>query len=376
MRIRRVTTAAAAIAVAAALVAPTGALSPANAAVNAKTAQSAAAFGGIKGLVAACKKEGQLNVIALPRDWANYGAILDSFKNKYKVKIDEQQPTASSQDEINAANQLKGTKRAPDVFDIGQAVKDANIPMFAPYKVVNWNQIPDGLKDKNGRWVGDYGGYMAVGYDANRVPAPTTLEDLMKPAYKGVVALNGDPRKAAAGMNGVFMATLASGGTLDDITKGVDYFKRLKAAGSMVLVDPTPATVQSGQTAVVFDWDYNHTGQVEKLKAVGIDWKIFIPKGVALNGGYFQAINKDAPHPACARLWQEHLYSPESQNNWLKGGSRPVMADAMAKAGTINKTLWAALPKVTGKPVTASSAQTTKAAEYLAANWAAAVGAA
>ena len=51
-------------------------------------------------------------------------------------------------------------------------------------------------------------------------------------------------------------------------------------------------------------------------------------------GYYFQAINKDAPHPAAARLWQEFLYSDEGQNLWLKGGARPVRADAMVKAGT------------------------------------------
>ena len=31
-------------------------------------------------LVDAAKKEGELNVIALPRDWANYGELLDGFK--------------------------------------------------------------------------------------------------------------------------------------------------------------------------------------------------------------------------------------------------------------------------------------------------------
>jgi hypothetical protein len=39
---------------------------------------------------------------------------------------------------------------------------------------------------------------------------------------------------------------------------------------------------------------------------------------------YVQAINKDAPHPAAARLWQEFLYSDEGQNIWLQGFARPV----------------------------------------------------
>ncbi len=47
--------------------------------VNAGEATSAADFGGMEGLVEAAKKEGELNVIALPPDWANYGAIIKAF---------------------------------------------------------------------------------------------------------------------------------------------------------------------------------------------------------------------------------------------------------------------------------------------------------
>ena len=65
-------------------------------------------------------------------------------------------------------------------------------------------------------------------------------------------------------------------------------------------------------------------------------------------GYYFQAINKDAPHPAAARLWEEFLYSDEGQNLWLAGGARPVRADAMVEAGTIDKDKYDALPAVTG----------------------------
>ena len=60
-----------------------------------------------------------------------------------------------------------------------------------------------------------------------------------------------------------------------------------------------------------------------------------------LGSYYVQAISKDAPHPAAARLWQEFLYSDEGQNLWLKGGARPVRADAMEKAGTIDAAAFA-----------------------------------
>ena len=76
--------------------------------MDAKTATSAEAFGGMAALEAAAKAEGELNVIALPPDWANYGEIIDTFGKKYGIKVNSDQPDAGSADEINAAKTLKG----------------------------------------------------------------------------------------------------------------------------------------------------------------------------------------------------------------------------------------------------------------------------
>jgi putative spermidine/putrescine transport system substrate-binding protein len=339
---------------------------------KAAEATSASAFGSFDDLVAAAKKEGALNVIALPPDWANYGNIIKAFEKKYDIKVTSAQPDASSADEITAAKQLKGQDRAPDVFDLGPAVATANTALFAPYQVQTFGEIPAELKDPKGTWVNDYGGYMSIGYDSSKVPAPTSVADLLKPAYKGKVALNGDPTQAGAAFSGVVMAALGSGGSADDIAPGVEFFKKLKAAGNFLPVDPTPATIESGQTPVVIDWDYLNVSQGEKLTGK-VDWKTVVPANAVVGSYYVQAISKDAPHPAAARLWQEFLYSDEGQNLWLAGGARPVRADAMEKAGTIDKAAFAKLPAVSGTPVFQTDAQTTKAKEYLAANWAKAV---
>lgn len=343
---------------------------PDAAGASAASATSAADLGGMEALVAAAKTEGQLNVIALPPDWANYGEIITAFGTKYGIKVNSAQPDASSQDEINAADQLKGQDKAPDVFDLGGAVASANVAKFAPYKVATWADIPDTLKDANGAWTNDYGGYMSIGYDSSKVPAPAAVADLLKAEYKGKVALNGDPTQAGAAFSGVAMAALGNGGSADDIAPGVEFFAKLKAAGNFLPVDPTPATVESGQTPVVFDWDYLNVAQAKKLPT----WKTVVPAGAVLGSYYVQAISKDAPHPAAARLWQEFLYSDEGQNLWLKGGARPVRAEAMEKAGTIDATAYDALPKTEGTPVFQTDAQTTKAKEYLASNWAKAIG--
>ena len=86
--------------------ASSGSSSSSGSSTNAATATSAATFGGMNGLVAACKEEGTLNVITLPANWANYGTIMKDFTAKYGIKINDANPDGSSQDEINAMQQL------------------------------------------------------------------------------------------------------------------------------------------------------------------------------------------------------------------------------------------------------------------------------
>jgi len=322
-------------------------------------------------LVAAAKKEGTLNVIALPPTWANYGAIINTFEQKYGIKINSALPAGSSQQEVNAVKSENGTAKAPDVLDIGLAVALANTSLFAPYKVSTWSDIPTAQKDASGLWYEDYGGYMAIGY-SSKFGTITSLNQLLGPQFHNAVALNGNPTSANAALNGVMMANLASGGTADNIADGVDFFSKLKKAGNFSPVQATGATIKAGTTPVVFNWDY-----LNLPSYVGVsNWKVFIPDNAVLGGYYAQAINKQAPHPAAARLWEEFLYSQAAtggQNLWLQGGARPVEQQAMQSNGSLNASAASKLPTVTGTPVFLTQPQNTAAANYLAANWAKAV---
>jgi putative spermidine/putrescine transport system substrate-binding protein len=257
-------------------------------------------------------------------------------------------------------------------MDIGMAVALANTNLFAPYEVSTWSSIPAAQKEPTGLWVQDYGGYMAVGY-SSKFGTITSLNQLLGPQFKNAVALNGNPTSANAGLNGVMMASLAEGGSPGSISAGVSFFEKLKKAGNFSPVSATGATIKAGTTPVVFNWDY-----LNLPSYVGVsNWKVFIPQNAVLGGYYAQAINKGAPHPAAARLWEEFLYSQSAtggQNLWLQGGARPVEQVAMTSNGSINTSAAAKLPAVTGSPVFLSPSQSTSAADFLAANWAKAVG--
>jgi putative spermidine/putrescine transport system substrate-binding protein len=326
-----------------------------NTKTGAASATSAQDAGGLDALVAAAKAEGTLNVITLPRDWANYGEIMDTFSKKYGIKVNDDNPDGSSQDEINAVKSLKGQDRAPDVLDLGGAFAQSGAKegLFAPYKVQTWADIPDNQKDTDGAWYNDYGGYISIGCDAKKIPVcPQTFADLKRPQYKGKVALNGDPTKSGSAFAGVFAASLAGGGSFTNIQPGIDYFAALKKSGNYIPVESTPATIEKGETPISIDWDYLNAGYTKELAAKGIDWKVAVPADGIYGNFYCQAINKTAPHPAAARLWQEYLYSDEGQNLFLKGSARPVRLPKMTASGKADATLVAALP-----PVDAAKAQ-------------------
>ncbi len=194
------------------------------------------------------------------------------------------------------------------------------------------------------------------------------MAQLADPAYKGKVALNGDPTQAAAAFAGVWSAAIAKGGSLDDISPGIDFFASLKKSGNLLSNDVTPSTIQSGQTPIVIDWDYNTVAQTAENKA-RFDFKVAVPSDGLFASFYTQAINKNAPHPAAARLWEEFLYSDEGQNLWLKGGSRPVRLPAMEKAGTADAAALKALPQVSGDVTYPTDAQATAAQKTLAEQW-------
>jgi putative spermidine/putrescine transport system substrate-binding protein len=298
--------------------------------------------------------------------------MLETFSEKYDIEINSANPDGNSQDELNAVESQRGQDRAPDVLDLGtnfarQAKAEG---LTAPYQVETWEEIPEDQKDPEGHWYNDYGGYISFGCNASVIAeCPTTYADLLDPQYAGQVALNGNPTSAAAAFSGVWAASLANGGSLDDIGPGIDFFAQIKDAGNFNPVEITPATIQSGETPISIDWDYLNASFTETFAEEGVEWEVHVPSDGLFGGYYSQAISKFAPHPAAARLWQEFLYSDEGQNIWLGGGARPVRLPAMEEAGTADTEALAALPEVSGTAEFPTAEQETAAQQVVGERW-------
>lgn len=339
--------------------------------VDAATATSAADFGGIDGLVAAAKQEGQLNVVALPEDWANYGKIIAGFEEKYGITVNSASPDASSAEEIQAAENLKGQDTAPDVFDLGAAVALANTDRFAAYKVETWDDIPAENKEASGLWVNNYSGIMSLGYDADKLPEPKQIDDLLGADFKGAVTLNGDPSQAGAAFAAIGSIAALNGGGVDDFGPGIDFAQKLRDAGNFLTLDPTPATIASGETPAVFDWSFNNIAAAADTPS----WKTTVLDGPVYVSFYNEAINKDAPNPAAARLWQEWIFSDDAQALFLEGNAVPVRVAALEASGAADAKLIEAATFGTESAdwVSPTQEETDTANALLAERWAAVV---
>ena len=237
-----------------------------SAAAPAASGDTTAAAGGancgttVDEIATAAKAEGQVNLIALPDTWANYKGILDSFKSKYGIKAPVANPDASSADELTAIETLRGQPDMPEVVDVGPSFTSQMVDKgyAETYKPTVWDEIPDNLKDPDGKWVAAYYGVLSIASNTTLVKnPPQTWADLKKPEYKGQVTINGDPREAGAAFAAVMAASLANGGSFDDIMPGIQFFADLKKAGNLQQIDVTEAAVLSGDVPIALDWTYN-----------------------------------------------------------------------------------------------------------------------
>ncbi len=297
-------------------------------------------------ITAKAKEEGRVQLIAVPDDWANYKGHFAEFEEKYGVKIDVASPDASSAEELQSVKTLKGQATQPDVLDIGYSFTTPAIDqgLIEAYKPSNFEKIPTELKDPDGMWVGAYYGVISMGVNTDMVDAPKTFKDLLDPKYKGKIALPGDPRKGASSIATVMAASLANGGSLDDIEPGIDYFQKLADSGNLVNITSPAAALSTGEAAVVFDWNYNLIGAKDQIEQSGINFEMIVPSDGVYGNYYAQPVTVNSPQPNAGRLWVDWLTSDEGSEQYALGGAVPARYQELKDAGKLSDKALSMLP--------------------------------
>jgi len=303
-------------------------------------------------LIAACKQEGMLTIIATPPNWANYGEIFYDFQATTGVAINSLNPNAGSGDELAAIEANKSNKgpQAPDIVDVGYSFGDQGVKAgdYMPYKGTYWSKLPAttlGIPtyDPDGKWVIGYYGIMVIETNTAVVKnPPKNWSDLLKPDYKGQVALAGPPTTSNQAIMAIFAASLANGGSLDNAQPGLDFFKKLNDAGNFVPVVAKVGTIAQGATPIELAWNYNALGDQQQL-AGNPPLEIDYPSP-SIGGAYVQAISAYAPHPNCAKVWMEIIQSDQGQLAWIKGGAAVVHEADMISRGAVPAAVLKTLP--------------------------------
>lgn len=297
-------------------------------------------------IVSLAQDEGEVRLIAYPETWANYKGHFEEFEEKYGVDILVDSPDASSAEELEAVKNLRGQDNQPDVLDIGYSFTSPakSQKLIEEYRPSNWDSIPDNLKDPEGEWVGAYYGVLSVAVNTDEVDVPTSFEDLKDPQYRGKVALPDDPRQGASAIATVFAASLANGGSLDDIQPGIDYFSELAEIGNLVPISDASSALTTGEAAVVFDWNYNWSGRVEQLQKDGVNFETTVLEDGVFGNYYAQPVTISSPHPNAARLWVDWLTSDEGAEQYALGGAIPARFTELVEEGKLSDEALANLP--------------------------------
>jgi len=326
-------------------------------------------------LIAAAKTEGSLTTIALPHDWANYGEIIETYKSKYGLSVNELDPNAGSSDELTAIENNKESKgpQAPDVVDIGvgHTVNAMAKGLLAKYKLSTYDTIE--MKDPDGYWWAEYYGVLAFEVIKDAFSkVPQDWEDLLDPEYKGKVAMAGDVLKSNESVMTVFGAGLSRSG--GDITKaaemGLQFWKEMNDAGNFIPVIADQGTIAQGETPLTVEWDYLGLANRDKL-AGNPDLEVVVPKTGVIAGPYAGGISAYAPHPYAARLWWEFVMSDEGQNMYLKGYAHPIRFNDMVKRGVVPQAMLDKLPPAENyaKATFLTVDQLQTATKYITENW-------
>jgi putative spermidine/putrescine transport system substrate-binding protein len=301
----------------------------------------------------AAKCEGEVNIIAIPHDWANYGKAIEGFTAKYGIKFNENNPDAGSADELEAIRANKGNKgpEVPDTVDvgIGYGPKSKEEGLCSKYFLSTWDTIP--IKDPEGYWFAEYYGILTFETIEGAAEPPADWEDLLKPEYKGKVAMAGDVLKSNESVMTVMAAGISRAGGIDDTVesataaaqKGLEFWKDMVDAGNFIPVIAGIGTISSGETPVTMQWDYLSLGNRDSL-AGNPNLIITVPPSGNVAGPYIGFVSAYAPHPYAGRLWYEYLMSDEGQLIWLSGYAYPIRYNDMAARGVIPADLAAKLP--------------------------------
>jgi putative spermidine/putrescine transport system substrate-binding protein len=257
-----------------------------------------------------------------PPQWADFASMLKAIKGDlgYDIPFDNKNSGQS-------LSQLLAEKSNPVAdtvyYGVNFGMKAKGLDVIEPYKPQGWDQVPAGLKDPDGYWTTIHSGTLGLFVNVDALggkPVPACWKDLLKPDYKGMVGYL-DPPSAAVGFVGAVAVNNALGGSDQDWTPAIKYFKGLYDNGAIVPKQTSYARVVSGEIPILFDYDFNayRAKYTEKGK-----FEFVIPCEGTVVFPYVVSLVKDAPDKEKAKKVLDYYLSDKGQAIWTNAYLRPA----------------------------------------------------
>lgn len=280
-------------------------------------------------LVGCQKKSNVVITYNTPQDWVNWGNVLVEFTKATNVTAPNDNKNSGQ-----SLTALIAEKKAPlcDVVYLGisfgpQAEKEG---VLESYKHPYFENIDATLKDDEGLYSTVHYGSIAILANTEALgglPVPQSWADLQDPMYKGMIGML-DPTSAAIGYSAAVAVNEAMGGSLDDFSPAIEYFKKLNENDVVYPMQTSTAKLLKGEIPILIDADFNGYGL--KYDQNG-PIEVVIPEEGSLKIPYVVGVVKDCPDKENAKKLVDYLFSDEGQALFAKGYVRPINSSALTE---------------------------------------------
>ncbi len=259
-----------------------------------------------------------------PPQWADWSSMLKAIEAKLGYKVPHDNKNSGQ-----TLSQLLAERAAPvaDVayYGVTFGIKAAAEGVAAAYKPAGFEDIPEGLKDPDGRWFTIH--YGTLGLFVNKdalgdIPVPACWADLLKPEYSGMVGYL-DPSSAFVGYAGAVAVNRAFGGSLDNFDPAIKFFRELAKNDPLVPKQTSYARVVSGEIPILFDYDFN--AYRAKYTEDG-KFEFVLPCEGTIVVPYVMSLVANAPHPDKGKTILDFILSDEGQAIWTNAYLKPARA--------------------------------------------------
>jgi ABC-type Fe3+ transport system substrate-binding protein len=306
-------------------------------------ARAAAQSGPLQDLIEGARREGQLVLIGGEGTFGGTEAIrrlADGYNRLYGLNVNVQFTPGPSMPQMTsrvAQEVLAGRSATTDVL-IAYATSMIAAMQADALEAVDWSWAPN-LQDPrllgpNGVAVTYETSLAGITYNTQRLTGdlvPTSLQDLLKPGYKGRIATT----EYAAYFD------LLSFDDLWGKDRIFDYVTRLSDQVIGLIRCSETSRITSGEfDLLALDCSQKNAFQ---SKARGEPIAFVVPPDAALFLNLYMGIPRTAPHPNAAKLWANYLLSREAQDilfeydsgdSHLVAGSKTLpLAENVEKAG-------------------------------------------